>query len=94
MADQFRHEDLVYLPHRRQGAQLFHGIRDMIEGGQDRTPIAVLMALAMAYANVCEQYDVDPMGGLEQILEAAEQGQLSLKDDPTGGRFIHPPGRA
>ena len=94
MADQFRHEDLVYLAHRREGAQLFHGIKDMIEGGPGRTPIAIMMALAMSFANICDQCDVDPMGGLEQILEAAEQGQLSLKDDPAGGRFIHPMGRA
>ena len=95
MADQFRHEDLIFLPHRRAAAQLFHGFKDMIEGGpDDRTPISVLMALGMAFANICESHDVDPMGALEQILEAAEQGQLSLKDDPARGQFIHPMGRA
>ena len=94
MADQFRHEDLVYLAHRREAAALFMGFKDMIEGGRERTPIAVLMALAMAYLNVCDSHDVDPFGALEQVAEAAERGQLNLKDDPTGGRFIHPPGRA
>ena len=88
MPDPILHDHLTDPSTVRRAFQLSQGLGEIV-WPVDRDATVVLISLTAMILAVCQSVGFDPSAAFEQVADGILSGEVDIKHDPAGGRFVH-----